>query len=120
MSPGPGLVPLLLGIILAPLGIAISVLALFYGVSEGKAFWLEKDRGYKIVSTVVAMLIYGLLVNHLGFVAITFLLMFFLFKVIFNLNWKISLGVAIVISASAYLLFNVWLGVQLPAGPFGV
>ncbi len=120
-APGPGLAPLVLGIVLGVLGIGLSARSTFHlARPERKAFWADRRRGGKILATLAAMLAYAALIDPLGFVTVTFLLMFFLFRVIFDLGWTASVVVAVLTSASAYVIFGTGLGVQLPAGPIGI
>lgn len=119
-NPGPGLIPLFLGVILGIFAIVLFIRSLLQSVSEVTPFRLEKHQAYRVIGTVGAMLVYAFTFIHLGFVTTTLLLMLFLLKVIFKLKWTISVGGAIIISCCAYLLFKVWLGLQLPAGPLGI
>ncbi len=74
----------------------------------------------KTVATSVILLLYALLMDRLGFLAVTLVLLFLLFKAVGNLSLRVSLGGAVLTSAVAYLLFRVLLNVQLPTGPWGV
>jgi len=69
---------------------------------------------------MVIMLLYAISIDWLGFLTVTLLVLFTLFKAIGELSIKVSLGGAILTAAVAYLLFKVWLNVQLPVGPLGV
>ena len=66
------------------------------------------------------MFLYAITIDWLGFLTVTFAMLFIFFKVIGNLNLKQSLVGAVVASIAAYFLFRVWLNVQLPAGPLGI
>ena len=120
--PGPGLIPFLLGMLLDGLA-----LVLFFGslAQKGKGktaqpFWSDRARGKKVIWAVVSMVVYAFVLNYLGFVTATFLLMFFLFKMIFTLKWTVALGAALLTLLLTYLLFIAWLEIQLPSGPFGI
>lgn len=119
-NPGPGFVPLLVGILLGIISLAIFVYALFQEPSGRKAFWMDKKRWPKVVATVLVILIYTIAFSHLGFFVCTLLLMFFLFKTIGGMKWKASLAGAILTSCCFYLVFKVWLKVQFPGGPLGM
>jgi hypothetical protein len=46
--------------------------------------------------------------------------MVFLFRAVAAFDWRLTLGGAIASALLSYLLFKVWLQVQLPAGPWGL
>ncbi|OGP87573.1 MAG: hypothetical protein A2157_17595, partial [Deltaproteobacteria bacterium RBG_16_47_11] len=119
-NPGPGFVPLLVGILLSIISLAILIYSFLQGSSEGKVFWRDKKQWPKVVTTLLMMLIYTIAFPYLGFFVSTLLLMFFLFKAIGGMNWKISLAGAILTSSCFYLVFKVWLKVQFPGGPLGM
>ena len=66
------------------------------------------------------MLCYAVLIDRWGFLLVTLLVLFILFKTIGNLSLKLSLGGALLASFISYLLFRVILNVQLPPGPLGL
>jgi len=119
-NPGPGFVPLFVGIMLGIISLAIFIYALIQGPSGRKAFWLNKEKWPKVVTTVLMILIYTIAFSHLGFFFSTLLLMVFLFKAIGGINWKASLAGAILTSSCFYLVFKVWLKVQFPGGLLGM
>ena len=119
-NPGPGFVPLFVGILLSIISLAILIYSFLQGSSEGKVFWRDKKQWPKVVATLLMMLIYTIAFPYLGFFFSTLLLMFFLFKAIGGMNWKVSLAGAILTSSCFYLVFKVWLKVQFPGGPLGM
>ncbi len=120
-NPGSGLFLLLTGILTIILSGALLIRSFLQSPSERKeSFWWREIRWYKIVGTVLALLAYALILEWLGFLFVTFLLMFFLLKSIGSQTLKLSLGMTILITLSAYLLFKVLLKVQLPIGPWGI
>jgi hypothetical protein len=80
-----------------------------------KRLWHNKS-----VATVVIMFLYAITIDWLGFLTVTLVILFILYKAVGHLSLKVSLGGAILTAAIAYLLFKVWLNVQLPVGPLGV
>ncbi len=119
-NPGPGFVPLLVGILLSIISLAILIFSFLRGSLEGKVFWPDKKQWPKVVITLLMMLIYAIAFPYLGFFFSTLLLMFFLFKSIGSMSWKASLAGAILTSSCFYLVFKVWLKVQFPGGPLGM
>ena len=119
-DPGPGFVPLLVGILMAAMSVALFIQSFRVKISENKALGLDKRQQLKVYTTSLSLIIYALALRPLGFIFATLLLLVFLFKVIGELKWKVSIAGPILITAFFYLLFKVWLEVQFPIGPFGV
>ncbi len=118
--PGPGLIPLLLGAILAGLGLALLLGSLAQIPSDSKAFWQDLAGKHRVLGTIAALLLYTFAVDPVGFLPATFLLLAFLFRAIYRLTWRASLGMAALFAVSAHLIFAVWLEVNLPLGPLGI
>ena len=119
-EPGPGFMPLLVGILMGILSIALFVRSLRAGISGKKAFWLDRKQWHKVFTTTLALMFYALALRGLGFSVVTFFLLVFLFRAIGELNWKVSIMGPILTTSFFYLLFKVWLEVQLPVGPLGM
>jgi hypothetical protein len=117
--PGPGLFPLLLGLLLASLGLALLLEAVGAKTLQAKAFWREPAGRRRVMGTAAALLVYTFAVDPLGFLPTTFLLLVFLFRGVYRLTWIASVGMAVLISVSAHLIFAVWLQVNLPLGLLG-
>ena len=119
-TPGPGFITFGAGAILTALSLLLWVSA---GKSKGSAqslrsLWEGRQTGkaFYILGLLVA---YMLLLSPLGFLISTFLLLILLFRV----QGAYSLKTVFFLSASATLaslvVFDVWLGVQLPRGFMG-
>jgi len=124
-DPGPGLIPLIPGILLSLLS-AVLVLKSYRGMKS------QREQGHPatkpaeslkwqpvVVITLSAMLVFALVLESLGFVVSSFLMMFFLFKFIGGQAWSRSLLGAVLSVGACYLVFKVWLAVQFPLGPWG-
>ena len=121
-DPGPGLFPLITGILMGIVSGGMFIKFLLQSASAGREP-LGKDKRlwhYKCVVTVVIMFLYAITIDWLGFLPVTLLILFILFKAVGALSLKASLGGAILTAAITYLLFKVWLNVQLPVGPLGL
>jgi len=115
-KPGPGFFPALIAAVLLILSVCLMV-------RGGKG---ERETGPLSVSSIVRMLAvflalvgYFLLLEYLGFVIISFLLMLFLFLWVGRQRWYIALSSAVICIALAYILFEVLLKSNLPKGVFG-
>ncbi len=111
------------GFLLFWTGLVMMVLAAIVLVNglrgRGTARW-HGGRWDKIVVVVVALALYGWLLEWLGFVLSTALLLVFLFKVVEPQRWWVAVAGAVGSAVIGYVVFKVWLGAQLPAGVFGI
>ena len=121
-EPGSGLFPLITGILMSVIAGGIFIKSCLLSLSAARNP-LGKDKRLwhnKSVATVVIMLLYAITIEWLGFLTVTLLVLFVLFKTIGELSPTASLGGAVLAAAVAYLVFKVWLNVQLPVGPLGL
>jgi putative tricarboxylic transport membrane protein len=81
---------------------------------------LGRKERFKVITMSLSLLLYCVALKPLGFVLTTLVLLVFLFRVIGGLSWKASIAGPIIITVCFYLLFQVWLEVQFPLGPFGM
>jgi len=118
-EPGSGFVIFWMGIIISGLSLLLFASCLRHPAPkpEKPSPWF--GRGWKkILAVLAALVVYAYLLIPLGFLLTTFLLMIFLFKGINPQRWLNALGGAVLSSLIVYLVFNYWLGVQLPQGIF--
>jgi len=89
-----------------------------YEKKENQGSWegVRWDRGVKLM---LSLLIYAFLLKTLGFIISTFLLLVFLFKGLAPQKWSTALVLSISTIAVCYLVFGVFLEMQLPAGILG-
>ncbi len=121
-DPGSGLFPLITGILMCVIAGGIFIKSCVQSLSAARNP-LGKDKRLwhnKSVSTVVIMLLYAITIEWLGFLTVTLVILFVLFKMVGDLSARASLGGAVLAAAAAYLVFKVWLNVQLPVGPLGL
>jgi putative tricarboxylic transport membrane protein len=116
--PGPGFFPFYLGLALCFVALTLVLRAARGG--KGKSGERpeagERLQWWKVVATLAALFLYAVVLESLGFVVTTALLIFFLFRVIERHSWAVSVGGSILTAGFSYALFKWWLGVQLPAG----
>ena len=78
-------------------------------------------RGWLRICLTLAVLIgFALILETLGFLASTFVLMFLLLRAIEPQPWPTVIAVAVATSLISYGLFSWLLGVPLPAGVLGI
>ena len=120
-SPDTGFMPFLAGLAMC----LFSLIGLVHGTLErkqGKGWTpiIAADIHWeKALFVLAALLAYVFLLKSLGFVLCTVLFLGFLFRAVKPLKWAtVVLGSAL-ITAGAFLIFDVWLKSQLPKGPWG-
>jgi putative tricarboxylic transport membrane protein len=69
-----------------------------------------------VVGVIAGMLAYALLLDLLGFLLCTFLLVAFYLKLIAARRWSVALIFAAVVALSSHLFFDVLLKAELPRG----
>ncbi|MEG6522666.1 tripartite tricarboxylate transporter TctB family protein [Desulfotomaculum sp. 1211_IL3151] len=118
-APGPGFLPLLVGILLA-VSALIMILGTFKDKASGKKGVLSKE-GFIILSKVTgATIITCLLTNILGMiVSIGLLAGFLLLLFSEQRKLKTTIGMVITLPVVLYLIFQVGLDVAFPVGIFG-
>jgi hypothetical protein len=120
-NPGPGFLPLFVGIFLGIFSIIIFLQASLSDKSpKGNPSWYPRERGKKLIWVLAALFAYAVCLDYLGFLISTFLLLFFLFRFgIEPKGWGVSIGGSAIASFSSYAVFELWLRTQLPRGIFG-
>ena len=118
-TPGPGFLLFWSGILLAILAIILRLL----DYSKKK----EKDRTmnlwvglnwHKAISVTIAMFVYVILLPKVGYLIMTFALLVFLFRLVERSKPGAAVVFALITVIATYLLFYLWLDVQLPRGLF--
>jgi len=120
-NPGPGFYPLWLGIILGAMAIGL-LLKTAWQKQRAKVLrdiLSEKVRWEKVLFVLIALVLYGCLMNFLGYLIVTFLLMAFLLRFIEPQPWKSVISWTLLGSAGSYLVFEVWMKLRLPKGFLG-
>ncbi len=119
-SPGPGFLPFLAGLLLGILAVIAFIQALKEKASRDKGFLSFGNYLVKVGFLAGALIVYVFLLNILGFLLGTFLLLLFLFRIIEPLRWRTVLLASLITLAAVYLLFDLFLGTQLPKGIVGL
>jgi hypothetical protein len=114
-SPGPGFFPFSLSVLLVALAGLLLVRSRF-GVRDASVARLGPEIS-SVLFAVIAMVVYALTLERIGFPILTCLLMFFLLRVLGRTGWIASIALAVAGTAFVFFLFR-QLGAQLPLGPF--
>jgi len=81
--------------------------------------WYSREKWKKVLLIMAIISAYALVLETLGFVFSTFLLLFTLFKLTENQGWRLSVGGSLVVAAVSFVVFDRWLKLQLPKGFWG-
>lgn len=112
--PGPGFFPFWAGVVLAVLSLALIANVLKTPALDS----IAGLRSTKLLIVAAALLGYLLLLETLGFVIVTCLFLFLLFR-LERRSWTFSAVSAVLGALASYGLFQLWLKTQLPVGPLG-
>jgi putative tricarboxylic transport membrane protein len=117
--PGPGFFPLGAGIIMGCLCLGLYLKAARTPAGKLEESWYVKTRWKKLVLILVILLGYAFVLEKLGYVLSTFLLLFLLFRFIEAQGWLVSIVGSLMVSLVSYGVFDKWLKMQLPKGIWG-
>jgi len=119
-NPGGGFMFFWVGVIMAGLSGIVLIQAAREKAVRGdmKALWAGTSFK-KIIAVMAALFTYTYLLNPLGFILATTLLMIFLFKAVEPQRWSMAILGAVVSTLAAYGVFRLWLQCQLPLGLLG-
>ena len=81
--------------------------------------WYSRERWKKVLLILVILVAYAFVLEKLGFVVSTFLLLFVLFKVVEDQRWWLAVGGSLAVAIVSYGIFDRWLKLQLPKGFWG-
>jgi hypothetical protein len=106
------------------LGVLSSILLLSTSIRRQKIKRIEsiefnKQRLHKVFYVLISLFLYGLLLNTFGFLLCTILLIFFLIGIVETQRWYVVIITTILIPFISYMIFAVWLRVQMPRGFLG-
>jgi putative tricarboxylic transport membrane protein len=117
-KPGTSFFPFLGGIVL--LLLSLGLVFKFY-LSKRELSEDQDDKTIRwrnVILVALLILVYTYVLDYLGYLISTFILMAFLFRSVEYQPWWIVFVGAVCSSGFSYLLFQVWLKVELPRGIF--
>jgi putative tricarboxylic transport membrane protein len=122
-SPGPGFLPFLTGIGLVLLSLFLLISTLKDGIiinKQTEKFFPEKDSFKKIILSISALILFGFILEYLGYLLTTLLFMMFMLKFIESRKRMTVFLCSSLTAISFYLLFEKLLKSQLPKGILGM
>jgi putative tricarboxylic transport membrane protein len=118
-TPGPGLMPFILGVILSLCSLPILVRSIKMTIIKAKkrneSIWSGVEFK-KLIVVLVSLIGYAVLIERIGYVVITFLVLLVLFKTVETQKWSLVLLLSFLTVISTYVLFVIILKVMLPSG----
>jgi len=118
--PGAGFFPVLLSILLGFLSFLL-ILKNRVEKRKSKEREIAKYSGSwkKVFWALCALSFYGFFLNLLGFLLVTFLTMFFLYRKMGDHPWPFAFSASLLITVFCYFVFQFWLSANLPKGVLG-
>lgn len=108
-APDSGFLPLIYGVLLLGLALAVSV-----GLLAARAPGAAGEALRKPLTVLAALAVAVSALPFAGFAISVFALLLFLYAVVERLPWLHAAGVSGATTGSLYLIFKTWLGVPLP------
>lgn len=119
-GPGPGFLPFWIGMIVAGLAVILFLTAWFRRVDANEPPLFPGRKALTAVGLVLlALALYTIFMEPLGFLANTLLFVAFLMAVVQRKGLKTAAAVAVLTTAGLYVVFHTLLGITLPRSPFG-
>ncbi|HEX2554489.1 MAG TPA: tripartite tricarboxylate transporter TctB family protein [Microvirga sp.] len=115
-APGSGFLPLVYGALLALLSAGVILVPVLTGRGEAPLAGEPVRKPLVVTGALVAA---AAALEPLGFVAAVFALLLFLYAVVERLPVVVATAVSAATAGALYVIFRTWLGVPLPAGPWG-
>ena len=115
-APGPGFFPMLIGATLVLLSVILMIRG---GKGTQEQAPVTVRSLVRMLVVFAALLAYFLLLEYIGFVVTSFLLMAFLFLSVARQKWYFAVASSVVCIGLSYLLFAVLRKSNLPKGVFG-
>jgi len=113
--PGPGFLPVLLGIAIGLMSLALFIRSLARK-HRLKTSWPDRQGFIAVGAIFMGILVFTLLLEASGYLLNTFLLFVMLLRPVGKQSWSLTMLVSFAAVLISYLLFDVWLKVPLPRG----
>lgn len=114
-NPGAGFVPLLAGAAMAVFSAITLIQSLVKGWRPLAELWAGA-RWQRPLIAIGCLILYSVILRDLGFLISSFILSLYLYRMLKPSGWTETLIAAVLTTLGFYLLFQVWLEVQLPKG----
>jgi len=120
-TPGAGFVPRIASFILIIISLFIVIIAYRKSLEKKRStayrnFFPARDGPKRIILACAFLLAYRLSFPILGFMTTNFLFFLFVTRLLGDFRWRISFTFSFLSTLMAYLLFQVFLRIQMPPG----
>ena len=112
-EPGSGFISFCAGVILSALSLAL--IHRGWGIQG-----ILKSHSRRVILALVSLFVYSLILNTLGFIVATFLLVGLLFRLGERRPWWALLGMSVLVTLLSYLVFGIFLHVYFPRSFLGI
>ncbi len=119
-QPGAGFIFLWLAVILVGLAVIDLVTAVIENKRKSvsrKPLW-KGFRWGKVILVLAGVSVYAVVLDILGFILSTFLVLLFLFKAVEPVKWRDAIIGSVLTISVVYAVFGIWLKVPFPSGIF--
>ncbi len=116
-GPGPGFVPLWSGVLILSGGVLLFITSVRRPPDTMEP--VNPEGRKRLITITVLTVLAAVAMNYLGFGTTMFLFMALLVGGVGRHRWYVTLGSALLVSVTFYLVFVKWLLVPLPKGVFG-
>jgi putative tricarboxylic transport membrane protein len=115
-DPGSGFLPIISGIILGILALIHYVQSSLDKAKTTQGSGNLPERWKALLIVYMSLVAYVFLLEPLGFLVATFLLLIILFRIAESRPWAVLIGTSALTSLVTFLIFDVFLKCQLPKG----
>ena len=116
-NPGPGFLPLILGMAIGVLSLALLIRACRTGDgSSSRVSWPDRGGWIKIALIFFTVILFTLFLDVTGYLMNVFLLFLVLLKPVGKQKWTWSLIISLGGTLISYMIFDAWLRLPLPRG----
>ena len=121
-DPGSGFIAVLSGcglLLLSAIWLVMTI-AKRWGLTPTKKFFAESTSYKRVLLIILSLLVFAALLDWAGFMITTLVFLVFLFRSIDPQRWRIAIPLALGIAIICFIVFQLWLQVQLPEGPLSI
>jgi hypothetical protein len=114
-NPGQGFFPWWTSVVIVLLALVLLAQVL---TSRSSTSQQKPGRIAEVTALLLVLAAYTSLLDFLGYLICTFLLVLFMLRATDRQRWTVALSMALLAAMGSYLVFAIWLSVPLPRGPF--
>jgi putative tricarboxylic transport membrane protein len=117
--PGPGMFHFIIGSAIILLS-SYQIVVQFHKNSDNSKILPHRDGLKRIIYTILILIFFAVAIEYLGFVICTFIFFALLLKTVGQKRWGYTIITSLTVSILTYIIFHIWLNVNLPKGLLGL